>query len=177
MGHRVVSVDPIYCFSAAEISGRIRETFDTIIPQTQAQADRFVWDRFADPDALGRARLAAMDCFLADYDIGKSAGRYVAGSLPRLPFDDAKFDLALCSHLLFLYSDHLSLQDHIAAARELLRVAAEVRIFPLHALSGAPSPHLIPLTAALCSEGYTVEEARVQYEFQRGANTMLRLRR
>ena len=44
--------------------------------------------------------------------------------------------MALCSHLLFLYSDHLDAAFHRAAIRDLCRVAGEVRIFPLLALGG-----------------------------------------
>lgn len=175
-GARVVSVDPIYAHGAAEIEGRVRETFETVVAQTRQQAHRFVWDRFADADALGRARLEAMRRFLADYEAGKRAGRYVAGALPDLPFADAGFDLALCSHLLFLYSDHLSLDAHVAAAHELLRVAGEVRVFPLLTLSGEPSAHLAPVCEAVRRAGHTAETVRVGYEFQRGGDTMLRLR-
>lgn len=46
-----------------------------------------------------------MEKFLLDYEIGKTAGRYLQQSLPNLEFADNQFDLCLCSHLLFLYSD------------------------------------------------------------------------
>jgi len=174
-GACIVSVDPIYVYAAAEIERRVQETFEAVVSQARAQADRFVWDRFADADALGQARLAAMRQFLADYEPGKQAGRYVAGSLPDLPFPDAGFDLALCSHLLFLYSDHLSLDAHVEAMRELLRVAGEVRVFPLLTLAGRPSAHLAPVCEAMLNDGYGVEQVAVGYEFQRGGNIMLRL--
>jgi hypothetical protein len=176
-GACVVSVDPIYVCSAAQIEERVAATFEIVVSQARAQADLFVWDRFNDADALGRARLAAMRRFLADYEAGRRTGRYVAGALPDLPFANARFDLALCSHLLFLYSDHLSRDAHIAALRELLRVAGEVRIFPLLTLAGEPSPHLPLLCEALRDDGNFVEERKVPYEFQRGGDTMLRLRR
>lgn len=41
------------------------------------------------------------------------------------------FDLAVCSHLLFLYSEHLSEDFHVESIKELCRVAGEARIFPL----------------------------------------------
>jgi len=46
--------------------------------------------------------MAAMQEFLADYRAGGREGRYMAATLPHLPFADGAFDLALCSHLLFL---------------------------------------------------------------------------
>ena len=65
------------------------------------------------------------------------------GALPDLPFDDGAFDLALSSHLLFLYSEQFDLGFHVRALEEMLRVAAEVRVFPLLQggrlpLAGAP---------------------------------------
>lgn len=48
-----------------------------------------------------------------------------------------KFDIALSSHFLFFYSAQLSAEFHLQALREMLRVAREVRVFPLLALDGA----------------------------------------
>jgi hypothetical protein len=45
VGPRIISVDPLYAYSAADIEGRIEETFDTIMSQARAQADRFVRGR------------------------------------------------------------------------------------------------------------------------------------
>jgi hypothetical protein len=93
-----------------------------------------------------------------------------------LPFHDSEFDLALSSHLLFLYSDQLGEAFHDAAASELCRVAPEVRIFPLLALDGRPSPYVGRVLARLRSEGRHVSIERVPYEFQKGGNEMMRIR-
>jgi ubiquinone/menaquinone biosynthesis C-methylase UbiE len=113
-----------------------------------------------------------MEKFLADFQAGKRAGRYLAASLPRLPFADEAFDLAVCSHLLFLYSNQLSREFHIAAAREMRRVAKEVRIFPLLKLGNERSPHL----EAVREIRFSAELKRVPYEFQKGGNEMLVIR-
>jgi len=114
-GYDVISVDPIYAFDAEAIRSRINDTYPTVIEQLAAYRDQYVWNRFATPDALGQARLAAMNRFLADYPDGKARGRYRTGQLPDLPFDNHTFHLALCSHLLFLYSDHLDEAFHVAS--------------------------------------------------------------
>jgi SAM-dependent methyltransferase len=132
-----------------------------------------VWREFANPEVLGAIRLAAMERFLEDYDAGKAAGRYVEGALPSLPFDDETFDLALCSHLLFLYSDQLDVAFHLAALQELLRVARDVRIFPLLALNCELSPHLPAVIAWCKAQGHLADLRRVPYEFQVGGDTML----
>jgi hypothetical protein len=84
--------------------------------------------------------------------------------------------LALVSHLLFLYSDQLDFNFHQSAVEELLRVAREVRIFPLLTLEQKPSPHVGPIHTHLTGRGWRAEIAVVPYEFQRGGNEMLRIR-
>jgi len=172
-GGRVISVDPLYRLSAEEIRARIDTTFPTVLAEVEANRGDFLWDEVGDPQTLGRRRMAAMDRFLEDYDAGRRAGRYLAAELPTFPFPDGRFDLALCSHLLFLYSDHLSLDLHRRAIQEMARVAHEVRIFPLLTLDGRPSPHLPSLVEELRMSGLRVTVKRVAYELQRGGNEML----
>jgi SAM-dependent methyltransferase len=176
-GYSVISCDPIYDFSGEQIRQRVADCYDKVISEVRLHPDGFVWDYFTEPDHLGRARLAAMCHFLKDFERGKAEGRYVTASLPNLPFRDGQFDIALCSHLLFLYSDQLSFEFHLAAMKELLRVATEVRIFPLLNLERKPSPHVEPVMAILADKGWTSERCRVPYEFQRGGNQMLRIER
>jgi hypothetical protein len=177
-GSRVVSCDPLYAFSRTDIETRIAATCDTVLEQTRRNADQFVWGHgIASIDELGEVRMRAMRVFLADYDDGKEAGRYVDAGLPVLPFADASFDLALCSHLLFLYSALLDEAFHRASIRELCRVAAEVRVFPLLALDGSRSPLLEACVEEARAAGAVAETVPVRYEFQRGGNEMLRLRR
>jgi hypothetical protein len=176
-GRSVTSCDPIYAFSAEEIRQRVEDRYEDVIAQVRLNPEGFVWDYFHDPDHLGQARLAAMRIFLSDLEKGKAAGRYVPASLPSLPFGDHQFDLALCSHLLFLYSNQLSFEFHRAAVEELLRVAKEVRIFPLLTLERRCSPHIEPLVSYFAENRWRTELRSVPYEFQRGGNRMLRIGR
>jgi hypothetical protein len=176
-GLSVTSCDPLYAFSAAEVEQRVRDCYGDVIGQVRRQPEGFVWDYFRDPDHLGECRLAAMHRFLADFEAGKAAGRYVTAALPALPFGDGRFDLALVSHLLFLYSERLDFDFHRAAVEELLRVAGEVRIFPLLGLDRSLSPHVGPILAYCAERGADAEVRGVPYEFQRGGNQMLRIRK
>ncbi len=174
-GADVVSVDPLYAFDADEIRRRIKEVCPQVLEQTRQNRDGFVWRDFKSIEELGRARLRAMLSFLADYPAGRESGRYVAAELPKLPFEDGSFSLALCSHFLFLYGDQLSEQFHVDAVVELCRVAAEVRIFPLIGLDNKPSPHVGAVRRAVERLGRKVRIERVAYEFQRGGNEMMRI--
>lgn len=173
LGKMVVSVDPVYAFSAEEIKERFYKVLDNIIDQVKATPENWVWSYHASPDHLRENRIEALEQFAADFDNGKSEGRYIDGALPRLPFDDSRFDLALCSHFLFLYSDHHDYAFHRASVFEMLRVAREVRIFPLLTLALEPSPHLDPLIEELNAHGYSTEIRLVDYQLQRGGNKML----
>ena len=175
-GHAVVSVDPLYAVSAAAIEQRVEATFHEVMDEVRRNAEEFVWTHVPSVAELGRRRMAAMRRFIADYPQGKAEGRYVEASLPELPFDAGAFELALSSHLLFLYSDQFDLTFHIRALQEMLRVATEVRVFPLLQLGGTPSPHVDGVVGVLRSRGADVTVEPVEYEFQRGGNRMLRLR-
>ena len=174
-GGRVVSVDPLYAFPPAAIERRGRETFDVVLDQVRRNRHDFVWDRMGSPEALGQLRMEAQHRFLGDFPGGKADGRYIDASLPELPFDGGSFDLALCSHFLFLYSRQFDLEFHVQAMWEMLRVAREVRVFPLRQLGGAPSPHVQGCVAACREAGMQAELVAVDYEFMKDGNLMLRV--
>ncbi len=177
MGIAVTAADPIYRFGEADIRRRFEATAEVMRTGMRRASYRFNWSYYGSEEAVHRLRREALGLFLADFDAGKAEGRYVAASLPALPFADGSFRLALCSHLLFLYGDDLDFDFHLAALRELLRVAEEVRIFPLLNLDGLPSSHLPGAMSALRGERVLAELVDVPFEFQKGATRMLRLTR
>ncbi|MBD3883885.1 SAM-dependent methyltransferase [Phormidium tenue FACHB-886] len=176
-GGHVVSCDPIYQFTSAQIEQRIQETYDLLKAKLLENLDAYIWETIASPEQLGQIRMAAMQQFLEDFPQGLAAGRYQVEELPQLPYADGQFELALCSHFLFSYSDHFSESFHLSAVRELCRVAQEVRIFPLLKVSGERSPFVQPIVSALEQSGYTVTIETVDYEFQKEGNQQMRCRR
>jgi hypothetical protein len=174
LGVDVVSIDPIYRFTEAEIRAQVDLVFEEMIAETARNADEFVWGRaIADLDDLRHKRRLAMELFLADYERGREAGRYLPEQLPQLSWAEGSFDLALCSHLLFLYGEQLSTNFHLEALLELCRVAGEVRVFPLLELGSLPSRHLDEVRASLEAAGVDTSIERVDYEFQRGGGEQL----
>ncbi|MCB9461385.1 MAG: SAM-dependent methyltransferase [Anaerolineaceae bacterium] len=174
-GTKVVSCDPIYAFNADAIRQRIDETYPVIMAQTAAHQEQFLWNHYKTLDNLANIRMQAMRRFLEDYRDGPS--RYIASALPDLPIASDSFDLALSSHFLFLYSEQLDLDFHQRSVDEMLRVAREVRIFPLLDLTVQTSSHLEPIMTTLGQRGYHCQIETVHYEFQRGGNKMLRITR
>ncbi len=174
-GGHVTSIDPIYQFSAGKIRSRINISYHMVMEQIYKNSSEFVWRRIPTIEELGRVRMEAMLDFLDDYPSGLKEGRYIAAQLPALPFKNRSFGLALCSHLLFLYSDNLSADFHVQSIMELCSVATEARIFPLIELGLKKSRHLDLVMARLRNNGFETSMESVPYEFQRGGDQMLRV--
>jgi len=174
-GGGVVSVDPIYKASGEQLRELIDGVFASMLAETEANKDEFVWRHINSVSDLGVLRRGAMDEFLTDYELGTQEYRYVTGQLPELPFMDHTFELALCSHFLFLYSEQHDFDFHVASLKEMARVAEEVRVFPLLELGAVKSRHLDAVVSVLEREGLRPKIVTVEYEFQRGGNQMLQI--
>jgi hypothetical protein len=176
-GRHMVSCDPLYQLTSNQIRNRIDTTYNEVIGKARQNLDKLVWTAIRSPDELGLVRAKAMGMFLADFEQGKREGRYVAAELPHLPFRPSTFDIAVCSHFLFLYSDNLTMEFHWQAVEAMCMVAREARIFPLLTYNAEPSPYFEPLVEKLTHSGYEASIECVPYEFLRGANQMLKVRR
>lgn len=174
-GHRVVSVDPLYRYSCIQIQQRIEQVIGDIVTAARNNLHAYRWHDITSPEEMARRRLAAMDIFLRDYERGRREGRYMVQSLPHLGFHNDSFDLAICSHLLFTYSHLLSAEFHFRSILEMMRVAREARLFPLLTMDGELSSHVEWVVLQLKSRGFRVSIEKVDYEFQRGGNQMLRV--
>lgn len=172
-GGKVISVDPVYQFSAEQIESRIDAIYSQVMGEVEKNKDDYIWTSIGGVEELGRLRMESMTKFLADYVIGKEGGRYACASLPSLPFEHKSFELALCSHYLFLYSDHVNQEQHISSMKELCRVANEVRVYPLLSLDSQKSQHLKPVMSELAQTGIQISLEAVEYQFQKGASEML----
>jgi len=175
MGVDITSIDPIYQFTKEQIQTRVEKTSNVVAEQLRKNSDDFVWKNIKDVEELVKLRLSAMKSFLEDYTEGKKERRYQHQELPSLTFKDEEFDLAWSSHFLFLYSEHFNEEFHLNAIKEMLRVAKEVRIFPLLDLSNTRSAHLDSVFIYLQKNGYTYEIVKSEYEFQKGAFEILKI--
>jgi len=144
----------MYHASAAEILRRSAESRGRIHHYQSDHPDQFHWPYLGSPAANLRCAEVSADLFGVDF--AANPGGYVPATLPRHPFPDQRFHLALSGYLLFTYADRLSLDDHVGALRELLRVSEEVRAFPLIDITGAQYPHLDALRSALEDDGVSV---------------------
>ena len=139
-GLDVTAVDPLYALTEAELEQRARADLEaamaTLATSTAIRPDFNL-------DACRQEHLDALEAFLADRRAHPE--RYLAASLPNLPFADQSFDLVLSGHLLFSYAPcsagglmeepGLDLDWHRIALHELLRVSRRaVHLYPAHTI-------------------------------------------
>lgn len=155
-GGTVISVDPAYSTSRAEIIARARADVVRVAQWTSDYPDQINWSYLGSADSLLRKWEAAIEEFAADYHAdGK---RYVAAALPDLPFPDGYFHLALSSHLLFCYPEYFDFDSHVSGLLELIRVThGEVRVFPLVNTAAIPYPRLDEVRSVLARHGVDTE--------------------
>ena len=138
--------------------------------------DNYVWKNIRSLDELESIRMSAMRKFLVDYEKGKAEGRYVYHEPPnKLSCEDNYFDLGLSSHFLLMYTSP-GYDFHIASMTEMLRVCKEIRIFPIVNLE-ADKTVLTERVTEYFKKDYEVETVKTEYEFQKGENKLLIIRK
>jgi len=176
LNFHVVSLDPIYQFTKDELKQRIVETKETILEQTLANQNNFVWTNIKSIQELEQIRMNAMNNFIYDFDLGKNQKRYIYHELPNpTNYPDLSFDLGLSSHFLILYAQ-LGLDFHIKSITEMLRICKEIRIFPVLNLNAVKSEVLDGIIDYFQTD-FVISLEIVDYEFQKGGNQMLKIKR
>jgi SAM-dependent methyltransferase len=184
-GCDVTAVDPLYALEPAELEHRALVDLDHTMAVLAASHD--IRPDF-DLEACRQEHLEALQAFLLDRRA--HLDRYVAASLPDLPFADGSFDLVLCGHLLFAYAPladgglmagaGLDQAWHRRALAELCRVSRrEVRLYPAHTIALEARRH--PYAEALLAElpaGWRGRFVPSRYDQgHRGSNEALHLER
>lgn len=175
-GGSVISFDPVYQFSNKQLQKRIEEVRTIVMQQMRENMDNYVWTNIRSLEELENIRMSAMNLFLSDYECGKSENRYICHTLPeKLPYDDNYFDIGLSSHFLLMYTS-LGYDFHILAMTEMLRVCREIRVFPIVDLD-AVKTDMINDVIDYFKNRYYVEITETNYQFQKGDNKLLIIRK
>jgi hypothetical protein len=175
LGINVTSCDPIYSMSPEEIARRTGPDLDHVY-QIVEGLPTYRWSYYKNRDHMRELRARASSLFLADYQAHR--GRYVPGSLPKLPFASQFFDLTLVSYFLFAYQDKFSYDFHRDAILELMRVTrdgGETRIYPTVTFEAERSEYLARLEIDPALSGFAFEEVKTDFEFLLNSNSFLRV--
>jgi hypothetical protein len=177
-GFDAAACDVLYGDPIETLADKGRKDIEHTFQKVDGVPHLYVWNYYKNRQEIIGLRHKALGLFEQDYSDGFRQGRYMRTELPRLPFPDDTFKLALSSHFLFLYGDRLSSEFHVLSLKEMARVSAgEVRVYPLQGLDAKPYPHMDEVLERLRSGGIQTEIVPTPFEFQRGANKMMRLYR
>ena len=166
--------DLVYRFSPDGIVKQGESSIENIYADT-TWMEGHNYDFYGSIEAHRSFRESALRGFRDDHN----ESRYRYETLPSLSYDDDSFDLLLSSHLLFVYDDRLDLAFHIESIKEMLRVAKEVRIFPLIDFKNSrmdEEDNFSPLVKEVMVH-FNAKIIEVDFEFQPGANAMMCVRR
>lgn len=175
LGHKVVSIDPMYALNRSEIKNIVEETFETTVSKIKNNIDKYNWKSYGDLTSLLEERRQGLELFYNDFDLGRQQGRYLSFDEGQaLEIEDYSFDLALITHHLFVNFAELGAAEHLNLIKEMVRVAGEVRIFPLLNKYGETSQLLGPVMLDLQQSDFALEICQVVSQLQKGGNAMLR---
>lgn len=174
LGLDATGCDPMYAHDADTIAAQGKRDIDACREQIRHNPGVLV---YRDTDEFYGEKYRALERFAADFRHRGGEGRYVAGALPGLPFDDGAFDLVLSANFLMVYApladggmhdgDEFGLEFHRRAFRELARVTRrEVRVPGMHTWTQPPQQHPYgePVAFELERSGFAVELVPSDYD-------------
>ena len=156
-GHKVVTIGSEYDQPMGGLEDFVTSQLTRL--NDQVNEDEAYFKEVYDVEAMKQRMYLCAHQFLHDYNSGISDKRYLSGSMNQLPFDGNQFDIVLCAHWLFAAHGDSHFQNQ--AIKEFMRVATEVRIFPLMML--------------LQEQGFGVEVREVSFALKPQGNAMLRI--
>jgi hypothetical protein len=168
----ICSFDPLYNFTTDAINLEIKRIGGTMLTYLELNKANYHWETFNSPKELVNQRLATAEKFLRHFTT--TPAKYYKDTLPNLNSKEY-FQLALCSHFLFLFSGDLNTHFHIAAIESIMNHAEELRIFPLVDRHGKTSSHLPHVLDYLHESNLQYEILPTQYRFQKGAYNYLKI--
>ena len=174
-GASVVSCDPLYEFSADGIRKRIGENYDMMVEASKQRREQFIWQEIQSPEHLGQVRMQAMNLFLKIFQPESAKGATALRNCRRFPFAMAN---SISRSVPTSYS-HIRIRSRsnsISTPSASCAALQKRRAFsPFSQVSQPHIPRISPPCSKRSPRRATPGASRVPYEFQKGANEMLRV--
>jgi len=175
LGIKVTAFDPIYSLSREKIRERSDPDLESVY-RSIGLVPTYRWGFYKNPEYMRALRERACATFFSDFK--SHPQRYVAGDLPRLPFADREFDLALVSYLLFAYQDRFDYEFHRDSILEVMRVTqGEARIYPTVTFEAQRSEYISMLQSDPTLQAFEFTEIETDFEFLVNSNSFLKVTR
>jgi len=176
-GYAAYAVDPRYEGEFEHWISEAEAEIETSTKKLAGLAGQYDWTYYGNLERHRAGRKASLQRFATHAGDVRGRECYIPGRLPKLPFDDRRFDLVLCSHFLFLYADQFDAQFHLDSVREMMRVSRRsVLIYPLISLRLDPYPHLEHIMEEIRNLGGRPELFRSQLPFIPGSTHGLKIK-
>ncbi|PKL92144.1 MAG: hypothetical protein CVV21_05170 [Candidatus Goldiibacteriota bacterium HGW-Goldbacteria-1] len=174
-GINSISADRIYKFTHKELETKSADDLKIMFNSLSKTKHHYKWDYYKDETDLEKHRNFARDLFLKDYRENRGK-KYITCNMPVSPFYDKEFTLALCSHFLFLYDEHLDYEFHRKAIEELVRVTkGTILIYPLINLRYRKSEFVDRIMKDVIFKNAEFEIIETEFEFLEGAKEVLKV--
>jgi hypothetical protein len=170
----VRSVDPWFEADIALTKEAFNDKFNQQKAKMRQYPKRYDADKYGGMDALFARRTQGFEGFFEDYAKAYQS-RYFKAEAFQLPFENASFDLVVCSNYFFADLPDEGLDFHLAWFKELSRVAHDIRIYPLTAGAGVPSTLIGPILMALQILDYRVSVQEVPFRLIPSSKAMLKI--
>lgn len=174
----IVSCDPLFALTEDLLIEEVNQLFARRVVELRSDQYQLDTAAYGGLEPFIHTRHLGCETFFHDFIQGLQQQRYIAPSSP-LPFSHAAFQYALSSHYFFTNVAKGEQQDaiaqHLCEMKELLRVANEVRIFPIINRTGEASLLLGPVLLGLQQADYGVEVREVPFSLYPKGNAMLRV--
>ncbi|WP_416148728.1 methyltransferase domain-containing protein [Salipaludibacillus sp. HK11] len=180
MGYEAIAIDPLYRLSCEEIDRLGREEIKIASQKLSKNKDRFVWNYYHNVEHHDEIRNLSLDQFLDSYRRDTLKEKYVAASLPSLPFDNDTFSFVFCNHFLFLYQEQFDYAFHLEAILEMLRVTKKggsIYIYPLVGFKDELYPQLNQLIESLIDNGFNATLTETNFRFLPSATHFLKVKK
>ncbi|SFE97865.1 Methyltransferase domain-containing protein [Paenibacillus catalpae] len=177
-GYDAIAADPRYVLDTNQWIEEAAAEIDTSTAKLDKLRDYFDWSYYGSLEQHREGRLESLRRFREHLHSAEGRSRYIAGSLPGLPFRNDTFSLVLCSHFLFLYAEQFGFEFHKQSILELMRVCkpgGEVRVYPLYSLGWKPFERMDELLAAILEHGGEPELLPSRLPFIPGSSQYLRI--
>lgn len=169
----VRSADPWFEPDLSHTQQLFTEKFEQQKNKMLEYPSRYDTDKYGGVEALFARRTEGFQGFFEDYQQAYQR-KYFKAEAFQLPFDNASFDLVICSNYFFADLPDAGVDFHLAWFKELSRVAHEIRIYPL-TIAGGPSTLLGPILMALQTQDYRVSVQEVPFRLVSSSKAMLKI--
>lgn len=174
-GMDVLSCDPWFESNIEVMRENFESHFQLQLQRMQAHPEAFNLKQYGGLETFVHQRQNGFNEFFKDFPGGFQQKRYVGVPQNQLPFENQRFDKALCANFLFADLSDQDLDFHLYWISEMLRVAHDVRIYPLTNKYGQPSALLGPVLLALNQQGIQVTVQDVPFRVVPESMAMLKL--